>query len=698
MGSITVEKDNYDEAARKITDAASKNKIEFTNDKDIQEAYKKFQDKYSPIVLKNLPDEEVLDTIFLHDGDNDNLCHALEFDKEYNLAGLIGGGSSYKFRLFKSNNQWKYGSSPKNGEVITESEALNKGKSIRDALVECCEIIENSSLETSNDYVNLEKDLNEVLKNVNIKASHVWIHKYFHMIFPDKFLNYHGQNWRKYLLNSLNMDSNYSYYFNDYQMMEIFKRTNLNVVNFFNAFVSEYGMPNEKLEDSENPQIWLLSAGENARLWNEFKEKNIIAIGWGDLGDLRQFKNKDEMERSLNKLYPIDKRQTNNLKALEDFSTNMQIGDIVYIKKGNNTILAKGRITSDYKFSKELPIDYYNIREVEWENINSVVLDKKLVTKTLTNITPYKELCETIENSINGIKKEDSHLNFYSQENFLNEVLFSKENYNTLADLLQRKQNIILQGPPGVGKTFISKKLAYSLMGEINEDRIEFIQFHQSYSYEDFIQGYRPTKDGFELKDGVFYEFCKKAQEDPENSYYFFIDEINRGNISKIFGELLMLIEADKRGSTNAINLTYSDEKFYVPENVYIIGMMNTADRSLAILDYALRRRFVFYDVNPLFDQEDLLKPKLMENGASDNLASQILQKLSNLNDKIANDEDLGEGFKIGHSYFLDSQNLDLKTYQSIINYEIAPLLREYWFDDSETVDFEIEKLLDVND
>lgn len=693
MGSITVEKEKYDEAARKITDAASKNKIEFTNDNDIQQAYGKFQDKYSPIVLKNLPDEEVLETIFLHDGDNDNLCYALEFDKEYNFAGSIWGGSSYKYHLFKSNDDWKYGNSPKLGKTITEEEALNKGKAIRDSLVECCEIIENSSLETSDDYLNLEKNLNKILKNIDVKASYIWIHKYFHMIFPDKFLYFHGKDWRKYLLNSLNIDSNYSYYFNEYQMMEIFKRTNLNVVDFYHAFVSEFGKPNEKLEDNENPQIWLLAPGENAKLWDEFKEKNIIAIGWGDIGDLNQYKNKKEIGEKLELIYPVGKVQIKNRKALYDFSKEMKVGDIVYVKTGQKTLLGRGRITSDYIFSKEYidyNDDYFNIRQVEWEDIQQKEINTNFPINTLTNITTNEKILNSI--------KEIPPLDKYSQENFLNEVLFSRQNYNTLINLLQRKQNIILQGPPGVGKTFISKRLAYSLMGEINEDRIEFIQFHQSYSYEDFIQGYRPTKEGFELKNGVFYEFCKKAENDPENSYYFIIDEINRGNISKIFGELLMLIEADKRGIKNAINLTYSDEKFFVPENVYIIGMMNTADRSLAILDYALRRRFVFYDVSPLFDEEYLLKPKLIENGASDNLASQILEKLSNLNDKIANDEDLGEGFKIGHSYFLDSENLDLNTYKSIINYEIAPLLREYWFDDSDTVDFEIEKLLDVND
>ena len=169
----------------------------------------------------------------------------------------------------------------------------------------------------------------------------------------------------------------------------------------------------------------------------------------------------------------------------------------------------------------------------------------------------------------------------------------NEQDYKTLVNVLKMKKNIILQGAPGVGKTFTAKRLAYSIIGAKNPDRVQMLQFHQSYSYEDFIEGYRPTENGFTIKKGSFYKFCKLAEDDDENDYFFIIDEINRGNLSKIFGELFMLIEKDKRGIE--LQLLYSDENFSVPANVYIIGMMNTADRSLAMLDYALRRRFSFF-------------------------------------------------------------------------------------------------------
>lgn len=265
----------------------------------------------------------------------------------------------------------------------------------------------------------------------------------------------------------------------------------------------------------------------------------------------------------------------------------------------------------------------------------------------------------------------------------------TQEDFIKTTNLLKRKRNIILQGPPGVGKTFIARKIAYQIMAQPADAFIEMIQFHQSYSYEDFIQGLRPTVDGFKIIPGVFFRFCQKAIAHPDKKFFFIIDEINRGNLSKIFGELLMLIEADKRGRQYSIKLTYSeieDDKFFVPDNLYIIGTMNTADRSLAIVDFALRRRFAFITLKP--DYGANFSDYLIENGLSTGLVKHICTSVTRVNNHIEDDINLGNGFQIGHSYFCNRPDaIDENVWWSeILQYEIEPLLEEIWFDDQNKV------------
>jgi 5-methylcytosine-specific restriction protein B len=273
--------------------------------------------------------------------------------------------------------------------------------------------------------------------------------------------------------------------------------------------------------------------------------------------------------------------------------------------------------------------------------------------------------------------------NVYTKQKFLKEVFMTEEDYDHLRAKLENKKNIILQGAPGVGKTFSAKRLAYSIIGEKDNSRICLVQFHQSYSYEDFIEGYKPSNDGFELKKGVFFNFCEQAKNAPDKPYFFIIDEINRGNLSKIFGELLMLIEKDYRGEK--MTLTYSGDEFYVPNNLYIIGMMNTADRSLAMIDYALRRRFSFFDIKPGFNTVGFqAKKRALNNAKYDNLVSRIIE----LNNEICDDDSLGMGFEIGHSYlcYKDVNDVTDEWLYAIVNYDILPLLNEYWFDNKTIV------------
>lgn len=277
----------------------------------------------------------------------------------------------------------------------------------------------------------------------------------------------------------------------------------------------------------------------------------------------------------------------------------------------------------------------------------------------------------------------------FTKQDFLKDVYVTENDYDNLKAVLLRKKNLILQGAPGVGKTYAAKKLAYAIMGEKDDNRIEAVQFHQNYSYEDFIMGYKPNKQGgFELQEGVFYRFCKRALKDQDRAYFFIIDEINRGNLSKIFGELLMLIEDSHRNES--LHLPYMDDGFSVPSNLYIIGMMNTADRSLAMIDYALRRRFSFFSMKPGFETPSFHK---YQESIMSKEFDRLIKAVVELNKVITEDASLGSGFCIGHSYFCDLKG-KIAELPNVVEFDILPMLREYWFDNNDRYNQESNKLL----
>ena len=432
-------------------------------------------------------------------------------------------------------------------------------------------------------------------------------------------------------------------------------------------------------ENNLKKNHWVIACGINSNQWDNFKDNNLIAIGWDSLGDLSKFKSKQEIfEKLKDERSENDPDPRNDALCCYDFVNSMKVNDIVFVKKGTSKLVAYGKIIGDYKYDENLS-EYRNIRSVEWINIKENDIDP-ITGKTLTNFNKYPD---TVEKYLK-LMADDNNKDL--EFNGLKDTFFSEEFFNNIIDTLKVKKNIILQGPPGTGKTFISKKIAERITGK--KENIFSIQFHQSYSYEEFVVGYKPNSEGnFALQKGSLIQVCERAKQNENENFVMFIDEINRANISKVFGELLSLIENDKRGPENAVKILYSenDINFYIPGNLYFICAMNTADRSLKMVDYALRRRFSFFEFKPEFDKPEF-KNFLKDKNVNAKTIDRIVNNISKVNQQISDDNfELGDGYCIGHSYFCpkgnSSDSFGDQWYEQIIEYEIKPLINEYYFD-----------------
>ena len=499
--------------------------------------------------------------------------------------------------------------------------------------------------------------------------------------------------------------------YNPAQLESLFRDRNASGASTASARAQGVGESNQAKK--HELQHWLYTPGEGAARWEEFRTAGIMALNWDRVGDLASFPDKESLLDALYTHYgDWGGRPRRAADSVWDYIHAMKPGDIVYVRRSFNEIVGRGVVRSDYRYDEDRS-SFRAVRDVEWTHVGSWPLEQRIGRLMLQRLTENTKYTPDQLNALIGI--EDSHSSasvderrgnndldeadeHYTSADFLDEVFLRSEDVEQMLGLLRRKKNLILQGAPGTGKTFAAKRLAYALMGQTDDSRVEVVQFHQSTAYEDVVVGLRPTAEGgFAAAEGVFARFCRRAAADPGRDYVFIIDEINRANISKAFGELLMLIEAEHRGE--ALRLPVSGELLSVPKRLHIIGMMNTADRGLALIDYALRRRFAFFEMRPALEHPGFLRH--VEAVGSSRLEA-LVDVVRRLNQRIVEDEALGPGFQIGHSYLClpaagpeNPAGMDADV-TSVVRYELEPLVREYWFDNPAAMDESIHELESV--
>ena len=446
-----------------------------------------------------------------------------------------------------------------------------------------------------------------------------------------------------------------------------------------------------EVEPNAEPRYWLMALGPGAKYWDECRRKGIACLGWDRLGDITGYVSREAMG-----LGP------NDSLACWQFCHDMKPGDTIFAKLGTTALVGHGTVASAYRFDPARP-EYKNVRDVDWHSNfpdGVHVRDQRLVTKTLTDVSGYPNLLDDLKRAVGILPPLPEPP--YTVDSILEEGCFlDRGELDALLNRLETKKNLVLQGPPGTGKTWLAKRLAYALIGRRDRERICSVQFHPTLSYEDFVLGWRPSASGLELTPGIFLRAIKAASRD-ERPFVVVIEEINRGNPAQIFGELITLLEADKRSEEEALELSYAtgDEpkRVHVPGNLYVIGTMNIADRSLALVDLALRRRFAFATLKPRID--GAWRRWVTEQlGIDTDAVNDIQRRMAALNEAIANTKSLGEQFCVGHSYVTPAARLDPDNvkgwFRNVVETELAPLLEEYWFDDPDRARQERDRLLD---
>lgn len=664
----------------------------------LDECYSLFRNRFGPDALRQLDGERLLDTMHTHG--RDTLVYWLEFKNDEEFPGEFGsiaGGSALKFGLYrrKETGSWMTGSSQKQQEVSV-SDAIDIARRHRDQLIAGSEIISNLSQQAGDEeYLSLQREMDRWAPDIGNSA---WGHKYFSLLFPDKLDDYHREDFQRF------------------HLVKLLQRPPNGAGRYLAAGMyvrlgRELGLPLNHLTSVLNQvngrpyRIWRIGASlgeaQSDTIWPMMRDHDCVAIGWPQVGDMSRLEHNQESKTwiagLLRRQYNLSPGvATRKAGEMLNFAFRMTEGEPVLAASGER-ILGLGRIAGAYRFDQQVHDGAPHQRSVEWKPTGEFELPVReglrttvfALRKSFDNLIDVeRRLLDAPSSSVRGTRR-------FGRPAQLDGIS------GRVQSILERKGQVILYGPPGTGKTFCARQAALDLAalgafgqrfekldasgrtrvegGESQRGLFRMCTFHPAYGYEDFIEGYRPAKgqDGalvFGLTDGIFKQICSDAEREPKLQFYLLIDEINRGDIPRIFGELLTLLERDKRGKE--VYLPVSGRRFSVPENVHIIGTMNTADRSIALLDTALRRRFGFVELMP--------KPALLEDVV---LANSIPLSgwLAALNDRIR--EHIGRdarNLQVGHSYLMKGGKPigDFGEFVRVLAEDIIPLLEEYCYED----------------
>lgn len=667
----------------------------------LQQYYRTFAERFAPSQLAGLDGEELLE--YLHGSTHDSLAYWLEFknDDEFPTKdfGSIAGGAALKFRVFRrrETGHWQAANEKGRAKDVDTAKAIEIARAHRDQLIRGAELLEQLPTDASDEtYAQLQDDLDELAPDVSRLA---WGHKYFSLLFSDRLDDYHSPDWQR---------------FHILKMLQLPPQGNGRYISAgrFVSAAREAGIPMNQFTGVLNVvhgrlhRYWRVGTrggDDGVSHWPMMKENSVIAVGWSKMKDLSWVESNQEkrakLKNQLQQAYPNAAATTVGKDAQEliHFIAGMAEGDIVLASDGAK-VLGIGEVTGGYQFSPEHGFPHQ--RGIEWLNTDEWQMP----------------VPEGLRSTVRALNKKDENIleaetRIQATDLTINPIIAPPveprprllELLARIQSVLDRKSQVVLYGPPGTGKTYWAEKAAndfaaISWFGKLFEDLgdeqqksiigngetqgcVRMCCFHPAYGYEDFLEGYRPeTVNGhmsFELRDGIFKQLCEDATKVPDRKFFLIIDEINRGDIPRIFGELLTTLETDKRGKR--IMLPVSRRILTVPKNVFVIGTMNTADRSISLLDAALRRRFGFVELMP--DGKVLKDSKVK--------GIPLRAWFESLNARIR--QHVGRdarNLQIGHSYLMQAGSpiKDIAVLKRAIRDDVIPLLEEYCYEDYATL------------